>query len=214
MRANNLWVDESKEVAEKPSVDGAQVPKLTVETIDNHVYYYADVDPDRCLALIRTIRELDGRLRNERSSRSLPSAHPMTPIWLHIHSYGGQLFAGLGMADQLATIESPVFSIIEGVCASAATMISMACQHRYIMPSSFMLIHQFTALTWGTYEQIKDDVKMYDMAMETLVRFYCRKSKLEEDNVREMLKHESWYNAEQCLKHGFVDEIWNGDISK
>ena len=39
--------------------------RLTVESIDNHVYFYADVDSDRCLSMIRQIREIDIRLRTE-----------------------------------------------------------------------------------------------------------------------------------------------------
>ena len=52
----------------------AVIAPLTVETIDNHVYFYCGVDGDRCLALLRTIREVDAKLRNERVSRSLASA--------------------------------------------------------------------------------------------------------------------------------------------
>lgn len=40
-----------------------ETPRLTVETVDNHIYFYADVDSDRCLALIRAIREADSELR-------------------------------------------------------------------------------------------------------------------------------------------------------
>jgi hypothetical protein len=43
--------------------------RLTVESIDNHVYFYADVDSDRCLSMIRQIREIDIRLRTEQISR-------------------------------------------------------------------------------------------------------------------------------------------------
>ncbi len=64
-----------------------EAPRLTVETVDNHIYFYADADSDRCLALMRTVRETDAQLRSEYLSRGL-EGQPLTPMWLHIHSYG------------------------------------------------------------------------------------------------------------------------------
>lgn len=188
-------------------VDVTSIPKLTVETINNHIYFYADVDGDRCLAMIRAIRDLDAVLRNERITRDLPDETAQTPIWLHIQSYGGYLFTGLSVSDQIKEIKSPIYSIVEGVCASAATLISMACTKRYILKRSFMLIHQLSTFTGGTYEQIKDDVKMMDMAMNQLTDFYSKHSKLGIEQVKEMLKHDTWLDAEQCLERGLVDGI-------
>jgi ATP-dependent protease ClpP protease subunit len=108
-----------------------ETPRLTVETVDNHIYFYADVDSDRCLALIRAIRQADSELRSEYLSRGLEGT-PLTPIWLHLHSYGGDLFTGFSVADQLTMIKTPIYSIVEGICTSAATLISMSCSKRYI----------------------------------------------------------------------------------
>ncbi len=183
-----------------------QPPRLTVETMDNHVYFYADVDSDRCLALIRAIREADSELRSEQLSRGL-EGQPPTPIWLHIHSYGGDLFTGFSVADQLAMIKSPVYAVIEGICASAATLIAMSCQQRYILPNSFMLIHQLSSFMWGTHEQFKDEMNLQNKAMDRLVQFYVQRAQVTEEQLREMLTRDFWLDAEACVEHGFVDEI-------
>jgi ATP-dependent Clp protease protease subunit len=86
-------------------------------------------------------------------------------------------------------------------------MISMACTKRFIMPSSFMLIHQISSVAWGTYEQIKDDVHLLDMAMERLYSFYTGKSNLTKTQVKAYLKKDTWFSAEECLENGLVDEI-------
>lgn len=198
-------VMEDKAIA--PKADNS-TPKLTVETFDNHVYFYADVDSDRCLAMIKTIRDLDSRLRNERATRNVPSDVGQTPIWLHIQSGGGNLFAGLATADQLACIKTPVYSVIEGICASAATLLSLSCRRRYIMPSGFMLIHQFTSVHWGTYEEFVDEMQLQNMLIELLVEFYAARTKLTKKRVRQILKRDSWYSASQCVEVGLVDEVW------
>ncbi len=180
--------------------------RLTVETVDNHVYFYADVDSDRCLALMRAIRETDADLRSEHLSRGLDGS-PYTPIWLHIHSYGGDLFAGFSVADQLSMIKSPVYAIVEGISASAATLIAMVCTRRYILPNSFMLIHQLSSQMWGTHEQFKDEMNLQSKAMDRLVEFYAAHSKVAAEQIREMLAHDFWMDAEACIENGFVDEI-------
>lgn len=181
-------------------------PRLTVETVDNHIYFYADVDSDRCLALMRALRRADARLRTEYVVRGMDGM-PATPIWLHIHSYGGSLFSGFSIADQLTMIKSPIYSVVEGICASAATLIAMSCSKRYILPNSFMLIHQLSSFMWGTHEQFKDEMTLQSKAMDRLVEFYAKHSKLSGEEIREMLTRDFWIDAETCIKHGFVDEI-------
>jgi ATP-dependent protease ClpP protease subunit len=183
-----------------------ETPRLTVETVDNHIYFYADVDSDRCLALIRAIRQTDAELRSEYLSRGLEGMQP-TPIWLHIHSYGGDLFTGFSVADQLKMIKTPIYSVVEGICASAATLISMSCVKRYILPSSFMLIHQLSGVKWGTHEQFKDELTLQSKAMDRLVEFYAHHASVSNEEVRNMLTRDYWMDAEQCVQHGFVDEI-------
>jgi ATP-dependent protease ClpP protease subunit len=184
----------------------SETPRLTVETVDNHIYFYADVDSDRCLALIRAVREADSSLRSEHLSRGMEGM-PQTPIWLHIHSYGGDLFAGFSVADQLAMIKTPIYSVIEGICASAATLISMSCVKRYILPSSFMLIHQLSGMKWGTHEQFKDEMTLQNKAMERLVEFYAAKASISADEIRNMLTRDYWMDAATSIQMGFVDAM-------
>ena len=191
----------------KPAASDTNTPKLTVETTGNHIYFYADVNSDRVLNLIKSIRELDAALRNEQLSRSIKEMLPPTPIWLHVQSNGGNLYAGFSFADQIATIKTPVYSIAEGCCASAATIISLACTKRYAFPNSFMLIHQLRSIMWGSYEEFKDEMKIMDMLMDQMVAFYGKHTKMSTEEVRELLKRDSWFNAIQCVEKGLVDEI-------
>ncbi|RMF82571.1 MAG: Clp protease ClpP [Chloroflexi bacterium] len=186
--------------------NGDRPRRLTVETIDNHIYFYADVDSDRCLALMREVRETDSELRSQHLSRGL-EGQPMTPIWLHIHSYGGSLFTAFSVADQLAMIKSPIYGIVEGVCASAATLIVMSCQKRYILPNSFMLIHQLSSFMWGTHEEFKDEMDLQEQLMERLVEFYAKHTNLSRKKLRQMLKRDFWMDAETSIEHRFVDEM-------
>lgn len=193
-----------------PILKAAEGAALTISSASpatgNHIYFYEGVSQQSCLNLIRQIRDCDLALRQHRLQYDL-DGQPATPIWLHIQSYGGDVLAGLGVADQIRLVASPVHSIVEGSCCSAATLISMACDRRTITANSYLLIHQFFSVMWGTYEQFKDDMKMQDMLIKQLIAFYAGHSKLKPEKVAKLLKHDSWFNAGQALKAGLVDEI-------
>lgn len=180
--------------------------RATVENDDNHIYFYTDVDSEHCLALMRTVRKIDVKLRTENIKLGLESAE-QRPIWLHIHSYGGDLFNGFALADQLAAVKSPIYSVVEGVSASAGTLISMACTKRYILPSSFMLVHQLSSFAYGSHEAFKDELAMQTKAMDQLVRFYLRRTKLSETEIRARLTRDYWIDADTAIVEGFADEI-------
>lgn len=189
---------------EEKKTESIAPAQLTVTTLGNHIYFYSAVSRDRCLDLIQQIRNLDSFLRSEQLSRGVSNR---TPIWLHIQSGGGDLFAGLSIADQLGDIQSPIYSIVEGVCASAATLISMSCSKRYITPNSFFLVHQLWTYWFGTHEEFKDEMKLQKLAMNKLYSFYSAKTGIKKSRIKEMLKRDWWMDAEEALVNKFVDEI-------
>lgn len=170
----------------------------------NHLYLYAGVETENCLILAQQIKDLDAILRAEKISRGILAD---IPIWLHIQSGGGSAFSAFALADQIKSTQTPVYSVIEGVAASAATIISMSCKKRFITRSSMAMIHQVSGLVWGKYEEIIDRKHMLDMLMEMLVKFYRNNSKMSVRKIREILKRDSWFNAEECLEFGIADEI-------
>jgi len=179
---------------------------LTVEAFDTHVYFYATVDSDRTLALMRELRSIDQRLRAERLTRNLEDSD-QTPIWLHINSPGGDLFSAFSVADQIEKLHTPVYTVIEGLGASAATIISVAGKKRYIQPNSYMLIHQFRTWFVGKYEEFKDEMVLQDMLIDRMAEFYADHSSMNKDGVREKLKSDWWMDAKQSVEAGLVDFI-------
>lgn len=182
--------------------------QMTVECVDNHAYFYSGVDTDRCLALIKMLREIDGRLLTERMTRGIPAGYPGVPIWLHINSGGGDVMSAFAIADQLKAIQSPVYSVVEGMCASAATVISMACKRRFITPASFMLIHQVSSVAWGTHDHFRDHLTLLDMLETNLVNFYSSRSNglMTRETAHEIMRRDSWFDASECVRLGLVDE--------
>lgn len=176
---------------------------LTVESVNNHIYFYSEVNADRGLALIRELRELDSTMQTMHNTQD--AGNKRVPIWLHINSPGGDLYTAFAIADQIPRLITPVYSVVEGLVASAATIISRSCKKSYILPNSSMLIHQFWTVMWGKHEEFKDEMVGQTIAMQQLVTFYAKHTKMSKKSVAKKLKHDFWVGAEQAIELGLVD---------
>ena len=149
------------------------------------------------------LRRLDKDLINR--ANSLDASTPN--IYLHIQSYGGSVFSAFSAIDYIRSSRTPIHSIVEGCAASAATMMSITAKKRYITSHSYMLIHQLSSGLWGKYEEMKDDMKNCDRLMKMINDLYAEYTKIPKKKLNEILKHDLWFDAEQCLEYGLVDEI-------
>jgi len=130
-------------------------------------------------------------------------------IYLHINSPGGYITDAFAALDSIQKSNCPVISIIEGFAASAATFLSIVCSERRITKMSFMLIHQLSSSSSGTYEQLEDDHENNKYLEESIKKLYITHTggKLNSRILEKVLKHDLMWNSEKCLKYGLVDEI-------
>jgi ATP-dependent protease ClpP protease subunit len=70
-----------------------------------------------------------------------------------------------------------------------------------------MLIHQLSTFLHGKYEEFKDEIRNQEMLMDTIKRSYKQYSKMSDDEIKELLKHDLWLDSKTALDFGLVDEI-------
>ena len=169
----------------------------------NRIYFYSEVHRTKILTLNKTLRKLDKELVN----RSNTLDTPVPNIYLHIQSFGGSVFSAFSTIDYIRNSITPIHSVVEGCAASAATLMSVVAKKRYINAHSYMLIHQLSSGVWGKYEEIKDDMKNCDRLMKMIKDIYFEYTRIPKKKLEEILKHDLWFDAEQCLEYGLVDEI-------
>lgn len=175
-----------------------------LEVVENRIYFYAGVDRTTILKLNRELRSLNNEYIAQAQRRE--DDH-LCPIYLHISSYGGSIFSGLAGLDQIRRSLVPVYTIVDGCCASAATFLSVAGKRRFINSHSFMLIHQLSSCMWGKYMEFKDEIQNLDRLMVMIKAIYNEFTEVPQDKLDEMLKHDLWFDAQTCLEFGLVDEI-------
>lgn len=206
----NLWKMQEGSVP-PPELD--QEPQFVeykepgfVEIINNQMYYYADIDREKTLVLTKNLKQLEDELITRKQVWDL-SEIPI--LHLHIQSYGGFAHAGFAAYDHIRSLNIPLYTYVDGVCASAATLLILGGKKRFIQKNAFMLIHQLRTDYWGTFthEQIKDQQENGENLMKALKSVYLEKTKLTAKKLDELLKHDLYFNSAQCLEFGLVDEI-------
>jgi ATP-dependent Clp protease protease subunit len=136
----------------------------------------------------------------------------MTPIYVHINSYGGDVDAALGLIDTMLSLKdrgAKIVTIIEGYAASAATMISIAGTERRMRPNAYMRIHQFRSGYWGKKTDLDDEHTNMEKLEEILVELYRSRTTMGKVQLKKLLSRELDLVPEECIERGLVDVIQN-----
>ena len=178
----------------------------SLEIVENRIYFYSEIDRETVLNLNRHLRS---KQNDELYRRQIEESDAITPIFLHIQSFGGSIFAGLAAMDQVLQIRKkvPIHTIIDGCAASAATFVSVVGTKRYMNPNAFMLIHQLSSAMWGKYSEFQDEMANLDRLMLKIREIYGQYTTFPVDKLDGILKHDLWIGPKECLKYGLVDEI-------
>jgi len=188
---------------EEVNDNNTKEPKI-LEVVRNRIYFYSEIERDKVLVLNSKIREMDNR---HISSKEELGIEFLTPIYLHINSYGGSIFHGLSGMDNILNCKSDIITVVDGVCASAATFLSVVGTKRLMTKHSFMLIHQLSSAFWGKYNEFKDLKINLDLFMETIKGIYNEYTSVPENKISEILDHDLYFDSKNCLKYGLVDEV-------
>ncbi len=128
-------------------------------------------------------------------------------IHVHINSGGGSAFDGVAICNQLKQHSAEIIVHIDGWAASAASVIAMAGD-KIIMPSNTMImIHQASTFEYGNadlFEKTARDLRKIDSA---LVASYKKRFVGTDEELKQLLKDETWLTAEEAVALGLADEI-------
>jgi ATP-dependent Clp protease, protease subunit len=199
-----LGEDSNKEEKSKSHDDDRKKPSDTVNRANNRIYFYSDIDRDSALRLITEMRTAEKDMLKEQIDFELETPRP---IYLHIYSYGGWVHSGLAIVDSILTSKVPIYSVVEGYAASAATLVSVVAKKRFINKHARFLIHEVSGAAWGKLTELKDSTKNAEGLMDAIKKIYQEHSKMPKAIMEDLCKHDLDLTPEQCLKYGFVDKI-------
>ena len=126
-------------------------------------------------------------------------------IW--INSPGGDCIAASQIYSMLMDYKGNVTVKIDGVAASAASVIAMAGTQVLMAPTALMMIHNPMTVAFGDHTDMQKAIEMLDEVKESIINAYEIKTNLTRAKLSHLMDSETWMNANKAVELGFADDI-------
>ncbi len=133
----------------------------------------------------------------------------VTEITVYINSGGGDVFAAQAIGNQLARNAATVTAHIDGLCASAATIVACHADKVVAAADSTYMVHPVSMGICGylTAAEMRDYLKALDTTRESIVSLYAKKTGHDADECAKWMDETNWWTADEAKENGFVDEV-------
>ena len=129
------------------------------------------------------------------------------PITLHINSPGGDCIAASQIYTMLMEYPHDVTVQIDGMAASAASVIAMAGTKVCMSPTSMIMVHNPFTAAMGDSEEMRKAIQLLGEVKESIINAYQIKTGLSRTKLSHLMDSETWMNAKKAKELGFCDEI-------
>jgi len=129
------------------------------------------------------------------------------PITLWINSPGGDCIAASQIYTMLMDYPDEVTVKIDGIAASAASVIAMAGTKVLMAPTALIMIHNPATITMGDHEDMKRAIEMLDEVKESIINAYEIKTGVSRIKLSHLMDAETWMNANKAIELGFADDV-------
>lgn len=126
-------------------------------------------------------------------------------VW--INSPGGDVFAAAQIYNMLMDYPGNVDVRIDGLAASAASVVAMAGNKVSMSPVAMMMIHNPMTIAMGDKKVMQQAIDMLDEIKESIINAYELKTGQSRTKIAHMMDAETWFNAKKAVELGFADDI-------
>jgi len=128
-------------------------------------------------------------------------------IELHINSNGGSVKEGVAIYNLLKQCTNHKVGIVDGVAHSVAFLILQSCDERKMCLGTTALIHEMWMYCAGNSTQLRKYADDLDDMMESNRKVFLERAFITEDELKELMKNETYLTPEKALEYGLIDEI-------
>lgn len=129
------------------------------------------------------------------------------PVTVRMNSGGGDVFAASVIRSTLVDYPGKVTVRIDGLAASAATIVAMAGDKVRMQDTAYFMIHDPSTLVWGNIDELKQVLEILKTVKEGIMDAYETRSKMGREKLSKLMTAETWMTANQAVEWGFVDEV-------
>ncbi|MGQ4666521.1 head maturation protease, ClpP-related [Metabacillus halosaccharovorans] len=128
-------------------------------------------------------------------------------IVVRLNSPGGDVFDGITIYNQLKNHAAKVTIYVDGLAASAASIIAMAADELIMNTGSMLMIHEASTFTWGTKTDIKKTLNALEGIDKSLADIYMIRYQGERSEIDTMIKNETWFTSSEAVEVGLADRV-------
>jgi ATP-dependent Clp protease protease subunit len=180
----------------KLAVDNKSVPKsFGVKTVgeSSRIELYDVIDDDFGVSASDFTAALNGISAAE--------------ISLHINSPGGDVFTARAMVAAIAAHPSNITAYVDGLAASAASYVAMACDKVVMQEGAMMMIHNAWSFAMGNAADMRATADLLEKIDDSIVSDYMRKTGMPAGEIKAMMTAETWLDATEAVDKGFADSV-------
>lgn len=136
-------------------------------------------------------------------------------VKLHVHCYGGNVIEGNLIYNAIAKCKKPVDVYVDGLAASMGGVIIMAARNIYMAKNAFIMVHAPSACVYGTADEMETEASLLRKMEGILIAAYAKRTGKTEDELKEWMKGEHWFTADEALAEKLCDgvvDVFDDDI--
>lgn len=136
------------------------------------------------------------------------------PVTVWINSPGGDCIAASQIYSMLMDYKGNVTVKIDGIAASAASVIAMAGTRVLMAPTALIMIHNPSTTAMGDHRDMEKAIELLDEVKESIINAYEIKTGMSRTTLSHLMDNETWMNANKAIELKFADGILEDDKKK
>ena len=128
-------------------------------------------------------------------------------VVIYVNSPGGDCVAASQIYTMLMEYKGRVTVKIDGIAASAASVIAMAGTEVLMAPTALLMVHNPLTVAIGDTEEMQKAIAMLDEVKESIITAYELKTGMSRAKLAHLMDAETWMNAQKAIELGFADGI-------
>jgi ATP-dependent protease ClpP protease subunit len=128
-------------------------------------------------------------------------------VRVRINSPGGEVWEGMAILNMLRAHKARAVAVVDGLAASAASVIAAGCEETVMSPGTQMMIHDPSGFAYGPASVMTKAAKFLDSCGKAIASIYTEAAGGTDDGWRTLMIEETWYTAAEAVDSGLADRV-------
>ena len=174
------------------------------------LFFAKQVDQPSIEMLTKSVLEIN---ENDELLKKMYSVYDLEynpkPIKIMIDSFGGSVYAILGLLAVMDDSKTPIHTYVTGAAMSCGFMLLIHGHRRFAYKHATPLYHQVSSVAWGKLKDMQEDIQETERLQSLIEEITLKRTKITLKRLKKAFtgKQDWFIPADECLKLGIVDEI-------